>query len=1211
MKKRKILVSIALASAALFSLSACGKLIPAVPGQGSQSQKEEAPKESSSSTPAQSSSEDTSSTQPSEQNTPSLGEGSENENQQSSENTQQSGEENPQQGGEENPQQGEENPQQGGEENPQQGETPVVVVKYSIDYVSEFGTKPAKKEEVTELTAEDLPTLKNTDNKFGGWFTDQSCSTPAQIGTLSSNVTLYAKWTAKTYYEKFVDVSAEKNTLVFSEDFSSTQTLAEYNASPAGLYQLASKKGAPKAGSSYTITIENGKAKANDNDSEVNTDDGNNNGKVQAITSFASNGVVKSIDGYFDLTFDVVAGNWTLVTFVGDYGTKTSTEVFGLRTIQDKSTKKTYLKYRVFGGDVADPETAIELKEDGTYGIYYSFDLSQSTITIKVVTKDSSGAETTNAFVTNKQLEGLVALRYSAISTSDKNSNVFSFDNIALNIVEYTVDEFKALVKAMAQQQLEAMAAYYTTNATEYEAWANKVIAAIESAQTIEELKDLYDGKASVMEEIQSIASDIQIAIVDAISSINTQFGVTKDNSGAYVVADYTINSTEFLTAYATAIENISKSKSVTEVNTNKENAITALSAIDNDTKAHDTYVATLMASLKTVYPETNYTETDSVYSNKTAYETAIVSKDTELASAVTKAEIAALFDQLAAALDEIDTNADLRAVATTALVEELDGYLATEIAGLDADTFASVIAEISSAKEDGAEAIEDATTVAEKRTALANAKSAIDSLYSMTQMTPEQALANAKSELTNYKATKLGSFTNENLTNSVNAVVLADDESTLDTVDKVNDALSAAKAEVNRLVAIYVNELAFDDVYGDKYIDLQNKNYDLSDELYIIIKSGLSAIRAAQSDVEAKDAYDEAVEEFDALYAQLIATEFDVVFKNTDLAATKFVFGNAIDEPQDPTKDGFVFAGWFEDDTLTTPYDFEKVHYDSFEIYAKWYDVYSVEENSTKSIIFKEVTKSDSSTTNVTANFKTSETFIVKDSNGKDYAFTTGAATNSGYVINSSKGLRMKNFDSNEYISFTLTGTASVSIVLNQANDAERGIAIYNGDTMYLSVVAAKSSVSGYDKGGEVKFDALTDISTAYKRTKNSSISISMANCPAGTYYIKIDEGHTGDLFITSISIDEAAKNNTAIAGITAYVTHNEGVIAVSSVKLLSADENPEEIEITDGYEVVVLDANGDEVTDIDSPLDFGTYKVIVKYGTYTVSQEYEVTIE
>ncbi len=1189
MKKRKILVSIALASAALFSLSACGKLIPAVPGQGSQSEKEEAPKESSSSTPAQSSSEDTSSSQPSEQNTPSSGEGSENENQQSSENTQQSGEE--------NPQQGEENPQQGGEENPQQGETPVVV-KYSIDYVSEFGTKPEKKEEVTELTSEDLPTLVNTDNKFGGWFTDQSCSTPAKVGTLSSNVTLYAKWIAKTYYEKFVDISTENNTLVFSEDFSSTQTLAEYSASPAGLYQLASKKGAPKAGSSYTITIENGKAKANDNDSEVNTDDGNNNGKVQAITSFASNGVVKSIDGYFDLTFDVVAGNWTIVTFVGDYGTKTSAEVFGLRTIQDKSTKKTYLKYRVFGGDVADPETAIELKEDGTYGIYYSFDLSQSTITVKVVTKDSSGAETTNAFVTNKQLEGLVALRYSAISTSDKNSNVFSFDNVALNIVEYTVDEFKAVVKAMVQQQLEAMAAYYTTNATEYEAWANKVIAAIDGAQTIADLKDLYDGKASVMEEIQSIASDIQIAIGDAIASINTQFGVTKDNSGAYVVADYTINSTEFLTAYATAIENISKSKSVTEVNTNKENAITALSAIDNDTKAHDTYVATLMGSLKAIYPATNYTETDSVYNNKAAYEAAIVSKDTELASAVTKTDIAALFDQLAAALDEIDTNADLRAAATTALTEELDGYLATEIAGLDTNTFASVIAEISSAKEDGAESIEDATTVAEKRTALASSKSAIDTLYALTQMTPEQALANAKSELASYKTTKLGDITNENLLSAVNAVVLADDESTLDTVDKVNDALSAAKAEVNRLVAIYVNELAFEDVYGDKYIDLQIKNYDLSDELYIIIKSGLSAIRAAQSDVEAKDAYDEAVEEFDALYAQLIATEFDVVFENTEMASAVVVFGNKVTKPEDPTKTDLVFAGWYADAALSTPYDFDTVEYSAVTLYAKWYDAFGDNFNRTTSIDFRTLTKSDNGTT-VTTNFKDAQTFTVKDSDGNDFTFNL--AKSSGNMQVSSNGLKVQKADDN--VSFTTKNASTLALAFKLGDT--RAVKIYNGITLIATISEDKTN----GKTASFTLDASDSnvIGTEFV-SKSDNCSIVISNAAAGTYKLVNGGGYTIN-FVT-VEIVEKATPKT-IAAIEADVAANEGLLSVSNVKLLTADEAPEEIEITDGYEVVVLDANGDEVTDIDNPLDFGTYKVIVKYGTYTVSQEYEVTIE
>ncbi len=71
------------------------------------------------------------------------------------------------------------------------------VATYSITYVSAHGTKPSNKTNVTSITSADLPTLTDDDYTFGGWYTNEACTTRAQAGTLSANVTLYAKWTAK------------------------------------------------------------------------------------------------------------------------------------------------------------------------------------------------------------------------------------------------------------------------------------------------------------------------------------------------------------------------------------------------------------------------------------------------------------------------------------------------------------------------------------------------------------------------------------------------------------------------------------------------------------------------------------------------------------------------------------------------------------------------------------------------------------------------------------------------------------------------------------------------------------------------------------------------------------------------------------------------------------------------------------------------------
>lgn len=75
------------------------------------------------------------------------------------------------------------------------------VISYTIDYVTDFGTKPACKtvESGTVLTSSELMSLKKTDYLFRGWYTDKECSDdnivePGYI--VKNNITLYAKWVA-------------------------------------------------------------------------------------------------------------------------------------------------------------------------------------------------------------------------------------------------------------------------------------------------------------------------------------------------------------------------------------------------------------------------------------------------------------------------------------------------------------------------------------------------------------------------------------------------------------------------------------------------------------------------------------------------------------------------------------------------------------------------------------------------------------------------------------------------------------------------------------------------------------------------------------------------------------------------------------------------------------------------------------------------------
>lgn len=60
-----------------------------------------------------------------------------------------------------------------------------------------------------------------------------------------------------------------------------------------------------------------------------------------------------------------------------------------------------------------------------------------------------------------------------------------------------------------------------------------------------------------------------------------------------------------------------------------------------------------------------------------------------------------------------------------------------------------------------------------------------------------------------------------------------------------------------------------------------------------------------------------------------------------TDVAAQELRYGDKVTEPEDPTREGYVFDGWYADESLETPWDFENnLVNDSMELYAKWVPV-------------------------------------------------------------------------------------------------------------------------------------------------------------------------------------------------------------------------------------------------------------------------------
>ena len=97
------------------------------------------------------------------------------------------------------------------------------------------------------------------------------------------------------------------------------------------------------------------------------------------------------------------------------------------------------------------------------------------------------------------------------------------------------------------------------------------------------------------------------------------------------------------------------------------------------------------------------------------------------------------------------------------------------------------------------------------------------------------------------------------------------------------------------------------------------------------------------------KDTVTEAVN----LYAKFIidnVTKYDVTFETNGgsvIEPVQVIEGNQVNKPENPTKENYVFAGWYIDEALTTKFDFSTSINAATTIYAKWNDTYTVTFNT------------------------------------------------------------------------------------------------------------------------------------------------------------------------------------------------------------------------------------------------------------------------
>ncbi|AGN26914.1 hypothetical protein A3206_03415 [Candidatus Methanomassiliicoccus intestinalis] len=118
-------------------------------------------------------------------------------------------------------------------------------------------------------------------------------------------------------------------------------------------------------------------------------------------------------------------------------------------------------------------------------------------------------------------------------------------------------------------------------------------------------------------------------------------------------------------------------------------------------------------------------------------------------------------------------------------------------------------------------------------------------------------------------------------------------------------------------------------------------------------------------------------------LYAKWTINQYTITFNSNGGSAVDAVkqdYGTTIAKPEDPTKDGHSFAGWFKDETLTTAWNFktDTIPVNGTTLYAKW-DVisYNVRYYVDSNIVLDKNVKYGESVPKPTDPTKTGHTFI------------------------------------------------------------------------------------------------------------------------------------------------------------------------------------------------------------------------------------------
>ena len=455
--------------------------------------------------------------------------------------------------------------------------------RFTVTYHTSHGTAPEAVANVKALP-ETLPTLTDEDYNFGGWAATENGTEAVTAGTaITDNADLYAIWTEKTAYEKIATSQYKEVSYDFNDSSFTFGDYSSYSPVDKGVFSMSEQT------ESLKVEIADGKLSVTDSDTT---------NSAEAMIAFGPQfeGVVEGIMKYTPGNTDnTTNGGWSMVQFRGFTAfTSEPSVLFALRTNGDKkiqvvfpsectkdSSNKTVYEFH---------GTAFTYEANKEYQIGWKYDFTSKKLTITIDgtvvvenldvpaadqpifltgvsfitagsdTKRSAKVEDFAVKTTNRgelsdvkaYFSGLLdQLAASYDTTTDYKFNATNItesladEKAALEALEtkdqiiaaflntnlanvLTDTEMKKLYTDIISQAKEILADYYVYNKTAFDALFDGKIAAINNATTAAEFKAALDA-SDYETEMEAIKSDAVVR-AEKITAYTTYFQTISNN---------------------------------------------------------------------------------------------------------------------------------------------------------------------------------------------------------------------------------------------------------------------------------------------------------------------------------------------------------------------------------------------------------------------------------------------------------------------------------------------------------------------------------------------------------------------------------------------------------------------------------------------------------------------------------------------------------